>query len=132
MFGSGARVSIDGFESLLALYRLSLKDSRQRVRRYWEALGSGELAEQEVEATVNDLRSQLHKLAGSAGSYGFDGLGDQARAMERFWMAWLAHSPNRRPGAAQAGRSLDGNYQRLLKMLDEAIAVASQASQAQE
>ena len=125
-------MSIDGFESLLALYRLSLKDSRQRVRRQWEVLCADEDAMQDRDATVNDLRSLLHKLAGSAGSYGFNALGDHARAMERYWIAWLANNPRRRPTVAQACRSLDANYQRLLRMLDDAIQVASQASESQE
>ena len=125
-------MSIDGFESLLALYRLSLKDSRLRVRRHWEVLSAEDDEKQDRDSTVDDLRSLLHKLAGSAGSYGFDALGDQARAMERYWIAWLANNPRRRPTVAQACRSLDANYQRLLRMLDDAIQVASQASESQE
>ena len=125
-------MSIDGFESLLALYRLSLKDSRQRVRRQWDVLSAADDVTQDHDPTVNDLRSLLHKLAGSAGSYGFDALGDHARALERYWIAWLANNPRRRPTVAQACRSLDANYQRLLRMLDDAIQVASQASESQE
>lgn len=102
------------------------------MRRQWEALSAADDVAQDHDSTVNDLRSLLHKLAGSAGSYGFDALGDHARAMERYWIAWLANNSRRRPTVAQACRSLEANYQRLLKILDDAIQIVSQASEAQE
>ncbi|SIP99047.1 diguanylate cyclase [Aquipseudomonas alcaligenes] len=40
-------------------------------------------------AHLQALRSQLHKLAGSAGTFGFKVLGDQARALEQQAQQWL-------------------------------------------
>mgnify|MGYP006194209307 FL=1 len=38
---------------------------------------------------LSSLRDQLHKLAGSAGTFGFNGLGQQARELEQQAEQWL-------------------------------------------
>lgn len=41
-------------------------------------------------AHLRDLRNQLHRLAGSAGTFGFKELGDQARMLEQQAQLWLS------------------------------------------
>lgn len=40
---------------------------------------------------LENLRQQLHKLAGSAGTFGFAELGQEARRLEQQSASWLAH-----------------------------------------
>lgn len=121
-------MSIDGFESLLALYRLALKDKRQRLRRHMASLReASDNAASEAEAL--ELRGMLHKMAGSAGAYGFPDVGDKARLIERQWIAWL-NSPAeaRRPVSAQCIELLTPTLE-LLVLMDKAIAAASRAAE---
>jgi len=121
-------VSIDGFESLLALYRLAMKDKRQRLRRHMAALReSSDEAAAEAEAT--ELRGMLHKMAGSAGAYGFTEVGDKARSLERQWIAWLKSDPAaRRPVQALCAELLTPTLE-LLVLMDRAITAAAQAAE---
>lgn len=124
-------MSIDGFDSLLALYRLALKDKRQRLRRHMASLR--EAADGSAsEAEAVELRSMLHKLAGSAGAYGFPEIGDKARLIERQWIAWLnspAHA--RRPAQAQCIELLTPTLE-LLVLMDKAIVAATRAAEDME
>lgn len=124
-------MSIDGFDSLLALYRLALKDKRQKLRRYMAAIR--EAANNEAaEPDVAELRSMLHKMAGSAGAYGFPEVSDQARALERQWIAWLKSPADaRRPAAALCTELLTPTLE-LLVLMDKAIAAATRAAEEQE
>lgn len=47
---------------------------------------------------LQDLRNQLHKLAGSAGTFGFKELGDQARLLEQHSQQWLSSLELQRKG----------------------------------
>ena len=48
---------------------------------------------------LQDLREQLHKLAGSAGTFGFKDLGHQARLLEQQSQQWLSSLELQRKGA---------------------------------
>ena len=124
-------MSIDGFDSLLALYRMALKDKRQRLRRHMASLreaSDGAAAE----AEVTELRGMLHKLAGSAGAYGFSEVGDKARQLERQWIAWLKSPADaRRPVTALTADLLTPTLE-LLVLIDKAIAAAARAAEDME
>lgn len=124
-------MSIDGFDSLLALYRMALKDKRQRLRRHMASLReSGD--EAQAEAEVAELRGMLHKMAGSAGAYGFPEVGDKARQLERQWIAWLkSPAEARRPAAALCADLLTPTLE-LLVLIDKAIAAAARAAEDME
>ncbi|KAF0864013.1 diguanylate cyclase [Pseudomonas sp. LD120] len=47
---------------------------------------------------LQELRNQLHKLAGSAGTFGFKELGDQARSLEQQSQQWLSSLELQRKG----------------------------------
>ncbi len=124
-------MSIDGFDSLLALYRLALKDKRQKLRRYMASIREAP-SNEAAEADVTELRGMLHKMAGSAGAYGFPEVSDQARALERQWIAWLKSPPDaRRPAQALCSELLTPTLE-LLVLMDKAIAAATRAAEEQE
>jgi HPt (histidine-containing phosphotransfer) domain-containing protein len=115
-------VSIDGFDSLLALYRL---------RRYMASIREAQSSEA-AEADVTELRGMLHKMAGSAGAYGFPEVSDKARALERQWIAWLkSPSESKRPAQALCAELLTPTLE-LLVLMDKAIAAATRAAEEQE
>lgn len=124
-------MSIDGFDSLLALYRLALKDKRQKLRRYMAMIREAP-SNEAAEADVAELRGMLHKMAGSAGAYGFPEVSDQARAIERQWIAWLKSPADaRRPASALCAELLTPTLE-LLVLMDKAIAAATRAAEEQE
>lgn len=112
---AGAR-TVD-YEELMAMYRDSLRDKRGLVGRLWAKLRGSEASESDVAA----LRSCLHHLAGSAGSYGFAILGENARTLERALAQWLATAAEaRQPPAGLARRHL-GDFEEVTHALDMAI-----------
>lgn len=124
-------MSIDGFDSLLALYRLALKDKRQKLRRHMASLREAP-SNEAAEAEVTELRGMLHKMAGSAGAYGFPDVSDRARAIERQWIAWLKSPPDaRRPVQALCAELLTPTLE-LMVLMDKAIAAAARAAEEQE
>lgn len=59
-------------------YKASLRNKQADIERHWESCMQSKWAEEPVSA----LKALVHKLAGSAGLYGFDALGDAARALD--------------------------------------------------
>ncbi|MET1079827.1 MAG: diguanylate cyclase [Pseudomonas sp.] len=53
-------------------------------------------SEAQRQAALLALRDQLHKLAGSAGTFGFGGLGERARALEQQADQWLQQTQQQR------------------------------------
>lgn len=58
-------------------------------------------------AALKDAVAVAHKLAGSAGSYGFDALGLAARAFEQCVRSWPGHAPPDESSAAESDRLLE-------------------------
>ena len=109
------------YEELMAMYRDSLRDKRGVVERLWSRLRGDDGGEAEVAA----LRSCLHHLAGSAGSYGYPLLGENARRLERALASWLATTAElRTPSTALARRHL-GDFEEVTHALDMAIGTES-------
>lgn len=79
-------------DQLHTRYRASLADKASELESLWP-LPTSTPARERVPA----LRQLLHKLAGSAGSYGHTDIGAQARLLEQWLSAWGAGGP--RPGA---------------------------------
>lgn len=96
-------------QSLLALYLESLTSRRNELQRGWDALGNGS----GDEATVQRVKNHLHQLAGSAGAYGFAGLGDAARTLERVCVDWLGTDEAARDGVDRFSRRYQGDFDEL-------------------
>jgi len=58
-------------------YRLSLTDKAQSFKSKLDLLSK---PEQDIEQTVYELKDMLHKLAGSAGMYGYSQISQDARS----------------------------------------------------
>lgn len=77
---------MDSLEQLHLMYRDSLHEKRDDLRRGWDLLSGEDVAD----AAVRDMHRRLHQLHGSAGAYGYDDISIAARTIERRWIVWLA------------------------------------------
>ncbi|MEZ5544085.1 MAG: Hpt domain-containing protein [Lysobacteraceae bacterium] len=105
-------------EELHRQYVLSFFAKHEQLRALWDSLCSEEAGE----AQAREIHLHLHRLAGSAGSYGFDGMSQRARELERGWARYLDAEPAARPPAyavcaQQAGAMAD--------LFDELLAYAA-------
>jgi len=85
-------VMAESIDSLHERYRASLADKADELEALWPLPTSTPARDR-----ITPLRQALHKLAGSAGSYGYAEIGSQARLLEQWLSAWGSGGP--RPGA---------------------------------
>ncbi len=84
-------------EKLQHAYRASMPAKKAALRQAFDAL-----CDEEADvALATQLHLLLHRLAGSAGSYGHDGLGQQARTLAHVWRDWLEQPVETRAPAWQ-------------------------------
>ena len=81
----------ESIDALHERYRASLADKAGELEALWPLPTSTPARER-----IAPLRQLLHKLAGSAGSYGYAEIGSQARLLEQWLSAWGSGGP--RPG----------------------------------
>ncbi len=67
-------------DALRAQYRASLPDKWSELEQYWQAVRAD--TEAERREGLRRLQRRAHKLAGSAGSYGFEAIGAAAEALD--------------------------------------------------
>ncbi len=89
-------------------YHDSLASKREDLRKAWDPLCD----EAATAAQVAHLHLLLHRLAGSAGTYGYPELAQRAKMQELAWTEWLAQAQELRPApylvcAKHAGGMLD-------------------------
>ncbi|MCX7556314.1 Hpt domain-containing protein [Xanthomonadaceae bacterium JHOS43] len=82
-----------GLDELHRQYRQSLTTKRDDLRRAWDRLCD----EEATPAHVAQLHLLLHRLAGSAGTYGYADIATRAKAVEQGWTEWMAQAPEVRP-----------------------------------
>jgi hypothetical protein len=82
----------ESIDQLHLRYKAGLADKADELEQLWPLPTSSPAKER-----VPMLRQALHKLAGSAGSYGYTELGAKARLLEQWLSAWGTSGP--RPGA---------------------------------
>ena len=96
-----------GYQQSLMDELVSLRQSVEGLQRSALANSSESLgANLAAKTTTKDIYHRLHKMAGSAGTFGWDAIGNRARRLEACLKQWLDAS------------SVDAD-QRLLKMLDQ-------------
>ena len=110
-------MGMEGFDALVQMYREALPEKRKALEQEWRVILAGGPDEPPAMA----LRYQLHQLAGSAGAYGYDAMGEMARALEKRWVQWLALAPEARPDA----RDVCSEAAALMQALREALRAAS-------
>lgn len=115
--GRGSGMVMEGFDALVVMYREALPEKREALEREWRAILGGGPDEPAAQA----LRRQLHQLAGSAGAYGYDAMGEMARSLEKRWAHWLALAPEARTPA----RAVCGDAAALMQALCAAMRAVS-------
>lgn len=93
--GNLAAHAMPDLDELHRQYRQSLAGKRDDLRRAWDALCD----EGATQAQVAHLHLLLHRLAGSAGTYGHADIAARAKALEQDWTGWLAQAQGARPEA---------------------------------
>ena len=93
----GHQGSVMKSQQLHRSYQESLADKAAQLRQAFDVLCDEDVP---IEP-VAQLHLLLHRLAGSAGTYGFAELSRQARALEEPWHQWLAQDEAVRPPAYQ-------------------------------
>lgn len=82
----------ESIDELHLRYHAALAEKAAELEALWPLPTSSPARER-----IAPLRQLLHKLAGSAGSYGYADIGAQARLLEQWLSAWGTGGP--RPGA---------------------------------
>lgn len=108
---------MEGFDELQRMYRESLPEKRVALQTAWKALQSDADAGTPAQA----LKYQLHQLAGSAGAYGYEAMGEMARGLEKRIVQWLVPPAPER----SAARGLAAELAPLMNLLFAAITAAS-------
>jgi HPt (histidine-containing phosphotransfer) domain-containing protein len=104
------------FAELQARYSESLPAKHAALALAWHALTTlgGEQA-------VANLQALTHRLAGSAPSYGYDTVGERARAVDVLLNAWIKQAPAKREDANALGERVSTSMRALLDSVAEAI-----------
>ena len=95
---------------LRSAYRERLNDELEAIT----SLAQEAEAQPHIDESVASLRQRLHKLAGSAGTFGFHQLGAHARELEQQVQTWIDESE---PGAAFAIQGFMERLRQLFKIL---------------
>lgn len=96
-------------------YRRSLPHKRDALRRAWEALCAEDVSLEQV----GQVQLLLHRLTGSAGTYGHERIAALARSLEQDWVAWKAVAEGARPPPYQVCARQAGTMAELLAALLE-------------
>ena len=83
----------EDIERLHERYRTSMAEKANELEALWPLPTSSPAKDR-----IPVLRQTLHRLAGSAGSYGFTEIGAQARLLEQ-WLSAFTGGGGPRPGA---------------------------------
>lgn len=102
------RMAMSTIDELHRQYRHSLAGKRDDLRRAWDAMCGENASVTQAEY----LHLLLHRLAGSAGTYGHAEISARAKVLEQDWTHWLAQPMDIRPApyrvcAAQAAAMVD-------------------------
>lgn len=107
----------DALAALNQRYRSSLPEKRALIA----AAFAGWRADTSDLEPLRELGRLLHKLAGSAGGYGYTRLGDSARAADGLLQEWLSDAPD----DAQARRGFLIAIEPLMRAVDDLFEVAT-------
>lgn len=86
---------MSALEQLQHEYRASLRTKAADLQRAFDALCDEDVREDQV----RHFHLLLHRLAGSAGTYGYESLGRSAQELEQLWRDWLERLGASRPEA---------------------------------
>ena len=108
-------------DALTQRYRASLPEKQSELALAWEQW----LAAPGEQAAKLRFQGLVHKLAGSAGLYGFEDLGRQARSVDSSLAAWEEETPPLRRPLEEFCREVAGSAEMLLRVLGRAARAPS-------
>jgi len=106
--------SLQGFDLLRARYAQSLPSKHEALADAWHAFVATP-----DERTLRAVHEQAHRLSGSAAVYGYEPLGDRARAIDCALCEWEDAPAASRDDARELPRRLAAPMQSLLDALRE-------------
>lgn len=105
----------DSLEALLAEYRERLPQRRRALLALWQRLPEDD----EHGGVCAELRLQVHRLAGSAGAFGFDRISTAARRVDHLLKGWLFTPAAVRPPLTHLIAELSAPFAELLSAFGE-------------
>ncbi len=105
----------DPLIALTADYRSKLPRRRLALLALWQRLPS----DSDARGIAPELRLQVHRLAGSAGAYGFERLSEAARVVDRMLKVWLATAPEQRTPVASMVAETAPAFDDLMQAFDD-------------
>jgi CheY-like chemotaxis protein len=105
----------DPLAALTADYRNKLPRRRLSLLALWDRLPEDGAAS----GVAPELRLQVHRLAGSAGAYGFERLSQAARALDQGLKLWLQVPAAQRAPVAEVTASLQAAFDDLMQAFDD-------------
>lgn len=104
---------MDRFEELKQHYAQALPQKADQIDAAWKRFVIDPAS---VDARI-ELHQTVHRLSGSAAAYGFEELGDLARAVDSVFSDWLAQPEFDRPPLTASLRTLSAGVAELLVAL---------------
>ncbi len=98
------------FEHLRRRYLDSVPNKLEKLDGAWQAIGAGDWTKH----AVDGLKQEVHRIAGSSGSYGFHALSETAIALENALLRWH-DSPN----DPKLRRSIEQGYAKFVANLEQ-------------
>lgn len=105
----------DPLAALTADYRSKLPRRRLALLALWQRLP----ADTDARGIAPELRLQVHRLAGSAGAYGFDRLSQAARVVDQALKVWLQTAPEQRTPMAELVAATDAAFEDLMQAFSD-------------
>jgi CheY-like chemotaxis protein len=105
----------DPLVALTAEYRSKLPRRRLALLALWRRLPE----DSDARGIAPELRLQVHRLAGSAGAYGFERLSMAARVVDQGLKQWLQVPPEQRTPLAQVLDALNPAFDDLMQAFDD-------------
>ncbi|MDW8480241.1 MAG: response regulator [Xanthomonadales bacterium] len=117
---------LDALAALTADYRQKLPRRRRALAALWARLPHDD----EQLGVCSELRLQVHRLAGSAGAFGFDALSRAARRVDQILKGWLLAPPASRPPRSRLIEELAQPFADLLAVFGEDAAASAEETAA--
>ena len=98
------------FEQLRKRYLDSVPNKLKKLDSAWQSITAGDWCE----PALDDLKQEVHRIAGSSGSYGFHALSETAIALENQLLRWY-----QTPDDPELRRSIERGYAKLAANLEQ-------------
>ena len=98
------------FEQLRKRYLDSVPNKLEKLDSAWQSIAAGDWGK----PALDDLKQEVHRIAGSSGSYGFHALSETAIALEKQLLRWY-----QTPDDPELRHSIERGYAKLAANLEQ-------------